>query len=111
MCRSLRTHCGFTPDGTSDEWWQALRGGRPSGVIGLHYAEEAPPLRAASPDDPIGPPPTVDVGLEPSEELPALAERLRAAGYADVVVEEDNGLVRVQTTDPGSPCLEILPTT
>lgn len=111
MCRPLRTHYGFTPDGASHEWWQALRGGKPAGVIGLHHAEEALPVRAASPDAPIGPPPTVDVGFEPPEELPAPAERLRAAGYSDVVVEGDNGLVRVQTTDPGGQRLAIQPTT
>jgi hypothetical protein len=100
---------GFTPYGTGDDWWQALRGSERVGVIGLHKAEEAPSLRAAAPDDPMGPPATVELGFETTEALPQLAERLRGAGYSDAVVAEDNGLVRVQVTDPDGQRLEIHP--
>ena len=44
-------------------------------------------------------------GVDPA----ALAHRLRAAGCADVMMAEDNGLVRVQVNDPDGQRLEIHP--
>lgn len=100
-------HLGFTSDGTGDEWWRALHGAERMGVIGLHRVDEAPPLRAASPHDPMGPPTTIELGFETTEDLPKLAERLREAEYPDAVVADDHGLVRVLVTDPDGQRLEI----
>lgn len=56
----------------------------------------------------LGPSLLVRLGLETSEDLTALAERLTAAGYEARVVEE-HGLRAVHLTDPDGEHLEIHP--
>jgi hypothetical protein len=52
----------------------------------------------------------VDLGFETSDDLAALAKRRGATGYADAMVAEDNGLVRVWGHQPDGQRLEIHPT-
>jgi hypothetical protein len=89
--------------------WLELHGHGGAGIIGLHAPmSDRPRTRLASPEAPDLPPTLqVRLGFETSEELGALAVRLRGAGYD---ARLDEGAVRaVHVLDPDGIDVEIHP--
>lgn len=97
---------GFQVATDGGEWWQGLRAGPESGVIGLHFTEDALPVSAGGSE--IGPNPLVNLGFETDEPLAALAARLTAAGHPAEVVT-DAAATKVHVTDPDGCLIEIHP--
>lgn len=99
---------GFRPDGHGDKSWTRLTSAG-GGTIGLHQPEEG--WRAARPGDVGGADLLVSLvrlGFETTEDLSALAERLREAGHPAEIVDA-GGLRAVHVIDPDGQHLEIHP--
>lgn len=91
---------GFAPVGEGDDtWWQAFDNGH--GRIGLHGADADHP-------EPVAGLHTVDVGLQTSQPLEEVAERLVAAGL-DARIVTDANATKVHVTDPDGREIEIHP--
>lgn len=100
---------GFRPEGPRAGSWTRLTSAG-GGTIGLHEPEEG--WHAARPGDVGGADllvSLVHLGFETTEDLAALAERLRAAGHP-AEVNASGGTRSVHVTDPDGRHLEIHPT-
>lgn len=97
---------GLRAEGEGDEWYRSL-GAPGAGALGLH-GPGAEVERTRDVGSELGPSLLVRLGLETSEDLASLAERLTAAGYPARVVDE-HGLRAVHLTDPDGEHLEIHP--
>jgi hypothetical protein len=81
---------GFTPGSDASPEWVAMRAGARSGVVGLMPGE----------------PGTVEIGIETTEPLDTLRDRLDAAGHP-VAVAEDSGPLHLVVTDPDGNDVEV----
>lgn len=95
---------GFAPTSAGDQWWQELSAPHAGGV-GLHAPVPGKPASRPS-DTEFGDVALVRLGFSTAEDLDALAERLRGAGYPARRVDEHR-LRAVHVTDPDGQQLEI----
>ncbi len=86
-------HFGFEPDADGSEDCHALRNGD-RGVINLHRSSDG------QDEDSVG------LSFETDEPLPAVAERLAAAGHQPTLLEDPP---RLAVTDPDGQLIEIWP--
>ncbi|UNX53839.1 hypothetical protein MF406_12740 [Georgenia sp. TF02-10] len=100
---------GFEPDHGDGVWWQGLRAGTRSGVIGLHRPSAPGELPAFDSPDPTQRIALTRIGFATQEPLEDLAARLRSAGYPSAHVISDRAATRVHVVDPDGCDMEIHP--
>jgi catechol-2,3-dioxygenase len=93
-------HLGFNNGAESSDDWRSLRASDRSGAIGLMRADPHLPRL------PVTEAAYTEIGIETSEELTVLENRIRAAGHR-VSLVDDSGPLHLVTVDPDGIAIEI----
>ncbi|WP_052590910.1 VOC family protein [Luteipulveratus mongoliensis] len=89
---------GLQLKGSADEWYAGYDSG--DGLVGLHHDDGEAPIVP-------GPGAAVHLTFGTTEDLDALASRLREAGYGDAQVQRDEFVSYVEVTDPDGQPVQI----